>query len=92
MSSDNLIMRCERCNSEESFFRQDINHNLHVILSILTGGLWLVSYAAILIGHRFEPWFCSACEHSQIPPRQSSGHFIQKLGSRIHKRFQRLQA
>ena len=28
-----------------------VNHALHIVLALLTGGLWLIPYAIILIDH-----------------------------------------
>jgi hypothetical protein len=33
----------------------------HALLSVLTGGLWLVGWAALLIGTWMRPWRCAAC-------------------------------
>ena len=39
----------------------NINHGLHVMLSLATGGLWLVSWLALCIGKFMRPWRCEHC-------------------------------
>ncbi len=59
---------CPTCNTDRKFHREGINHRLHLILTVLTGGLWLVSWIAITIGRRYEPWNCNICDMPHHPP------------------------
>jgi len=34
---------------------------VHLFLTIVTGGLWLVSWASIFLGHQLRPWRCQQC-------------------------------
>lgn len=34
---------------------------LHLVLTICTGGLWLVSWVAVCIGQVMRPWRCEHC-------------------------------
>ncbi|MDR3403971.1 MAG: hypothetical protein P4L99_15855 [Chthoniobacter sp.] len=34
---------------------------MHLFLTILTAGLWLVSWASIYLGHQLRPWRCQQC-------------------------------
>jgi predicted RNA-binding Zn-ribbon protein involved in translation (DUF1610 family) len=52
---------CPKCGHEQVFQKGEIHHGVHLLLSILTLGLWLVSWLAILIGHRLRPWYCPQC-------------------------------
>lgn len=52
---------CPRCRHQQIFVRAQIHHLQHLILSILTGGLWLVSWAALCIGKIMRPWRCEHC-------------------------------
>ncbi len=59
---------CPTCNIERKFHRDGVNHVLHLVLGILTGGLWLVSWLALTIGHYYEPWTCNSCERTHQRP------------------------
>jgi hypothetical protein len=43
------------------FEKTEINHGLHLFLSIITVGLWLVSWISLAIVHRLRPWRCLHC-------------------------------
>ena len=53
---------CNECGKERTFYRTLPNHKLHLILSILTGGLWLVSWLSLIFNQKHLPWTCGACE------------------------------
>ena len=40
---------------------ETINHPVHAFLSVITGGLWLISWAAICVGKIRYPWRCEHC-------------------------------
>lgn len=50
---------CEHCNEQRVVFRHGTNHVLHLILSIITCGMWLIVWlgSAIKIGG----WRCQMC-------------------------------
>jgi len=52
---------CARCRHRHIFVRAKINHPIHLILSILTFGLWLISWVAVCIGTILRPWRCEHC-------------------------------
>ena len=62
---------CNCCKTERMFSREKVNHRLHIVLSLLTGGLWLISWLALYIGQRFELWTCSSCDHQQESPAEA---------------------
>jgi hypothetical protein len=39
----------------------EINHTLHVILTLMTVGLWVISWIALCIGKIYRPWRCEHC-------------------------------
>jgi len=43
------------------FEKSEIHHGVHFFLSIVTVGIWLVSWISIYIGHRLRPWRCRQC-------------------------------
>jgi hypothetical protein len=52
---------CSRCRHKQVFVRAANNHLLHLFLTVLTGGLWLVSWVAVCIGKSRRPWRCEHC-------------------------------
>lgn len=52
---------CRRCKHAQSFERGAVNHRLHLLLTILTLGLWSISWVAITLGNIFKPWRCKHC-------------------------------
>ena len=52
---------CSQCGHRQTFKPVKVNHWLHLLLSILTCGLWLISWAAICAGILRYPWRCKHC-------------------------------
>ena len=52
---------CAKCRHKQSFVLTQVNHPLHLALTILTLGLWGVSWVAHTIGMVFRPWRCKHC-------------------------------
>ncbi|MEI8340834.1 MAG: hypothetical protein WCH43_04755 [Verrucomicrobiota bacterium] len=52
---------CARCRHRQSFEMTTINHPAHLMFTILTGGLWGISWAAHTIGMIIRPWRCKHC-------------------------------
>ena len=50
---------CPRCGEARLFQREGTNHVLHLLLSVVTGGLWLVVW--VVCGLSSKPWRCIAC-------------------------------
>ena len=95
MPSDKQRLVCDHCGTKELFYRSRVNHPLHIALSILTGGLWLISYIALMVGQPFQPWICSACDHRQQAPGRPPAkvppdkvNFFQKVSQRAFMLFQ----
>lgn len=38
-----------------------MNHSLHFVLTLITGGLWAISWMALWIGNYVRPWRCEHC-------------------------------
>lgn len=60
---------CPACHSSH-LRRVRVRHGLHLLLSVLTLGLWLVSWLALCIRARAQPWECPACGHRTAQPAQ----------------------
>lgn len=62
---------CQTCNDHTSVFENSPNHLLHIILSILTAGWWLIVYAVIAIESTRAKPRCVKCGHvvASKPPK-----------------------
>jgi hypothetical protein len=52
---------CPHCRHEALFTHMHVANRRHLVLSIVTGGLWLVVWFAVLLGRVLRPWRCTAC-------------------------------
>lgn len=50
---------CPNCQSDVLAVSNSVNHVLHLLLSILTGGLWLLVW--LLMAASVKDWRCSRC-------------------------------
>ena len=60
-SRNSIQAYCPRCRHKQRFVPAKINHLLHLALSILPCGLWLVSWAAIIVSTLTHRWRCKHC-------------------------------
>ena len=61
MKKDKTRAYCRRCRHEQTFVRARMHHGVHLLFSILTLGLWAVSWLSIYLGQLFRPWRCEHC-------------------------------
>jgi len=61
MTKDRIRGYCPRCRHDQIFAKYKINHGVHLFLTIITLGLWLVSWVAITLGNLLRPWRCQQC-------------------------------
>ena len=61
MKKERVRAHCPRCRHQQTFVKATINHPFHVVLGIVTGGLWLVSWIALCVGKHMRPWRCEHC-------------------------------
>jgi len=61
MKKDTMRAYCRRCRHQQIFVRAQMHHGVHLFFSILTLGLWAVSWLAIYLGKIFRPWRCEHC-------------------------------
>lgn len=52
---------CSRCEGYVLALRQKPNHILHLLLSIITGGLWLLVWLFVVWGKSTTDWRCAQC-------------------------------
>lgn len=43
------------------FVRTKMKHGVHLLLTVCTAGLWLVSWVSLWLGKIFRPWRCQHC-------------------------------
>lgn len=55
---------CEQCNAQRMVARKTPNHLLHLILTVLTCGLWAAVW--ILTSIRFGGWRCTTCGSNDV--------------------------
>lgn len=69
MTKDRIRGYCPRCGHDQLFEKDHIHHGIHFFLTIITFGLWLVSWASIALYHRLRPWRCPQCGWYKPLPR-----------------------
>lgn len=59
MATEQTARLCSSCREQRLHIRQGVNHLLHLLLTLVTGGLWIVGW---LIALGLKPgWRCSQC-------------------------------
>ena len=61
MTKDRIRGYCPRCGHDQLFEKNHIHHGVHLFLTVITFGLWLVSWASITFYHKLRPWRCQQC-------------------------------
>jgi hypothetical protein len=61
MKKDKTRAYCPRCRHTQIFVRAKMHHGVHLLFSVLTLGLWAVSWLSIYLGQHFRPWRCEHC-------------------------------
>lgn len=61
MRPNRISAYCPCCRHTQRFNRVETNHWLHAGLTVVTLGLWGISWIALLIGRRVWPWRCRQC-------------------------------
>ena len=74
MKSEPTLGLCSQCGHHQLFEKIQVRHGLHLFLSIVSCGLWLVSWAAYFVGYLIRPWRCKQCGCSRpvFPPQNGS--------------------
>ena len=55
---------CKTCQANRNIYRRSPNHLLHLILSILTAGLWIIIWIGVTI--QFGGWRCKECGSKKV--------------------------
>ena len=56
--------QCGQCQQRVKVARKGINHILHLLLTIVTAGLWLFIWVLIAIAR--DPWRCDQCGSKSV--------------------------
>jgi phage FluMu protein Com len=62
MNTDRLRAFCPRCQHVQLFKRMPAEHRWHLLITVLTVGLWLVSWLSAVIVCHLQPWRCPRCD------------------------------
>jgi rubredoxin len=52
---------CPHCRQESVFEHARIANRRHLLLTVLTGGIWIFVWLALLFGKCMRPWRCRVC-------------------------------
>jgi len=52
---------CQKCDATMPCTKSGPNHILHIILSIITVGWWLIVYGLLALGSAGNSWRCQKC-------------------------------
>ena len=58
---DGIRAFCTHCRREQTFIHAPLSNRFHLILTVVTFGLWLPVWAALLFGRSLRPWRCKQC-------------------------------
>ena len=53
---------CKSCDAVMPCTKSSPNHILHIILSLLTAGIWLIVYAVVALESSAKSWRCQKCK------------------------------
>jgi len=79
-----FLARCAVCDKECAFFEVQINHPLHLILMIITLGIWLPVYLSIIIRKLIRPWKCGCCGWHKPEFRQPYTRTLRHAGNELN--------
>ena len=74
---------CSYCKKNVLVRTQTPNHLLHLILSIVTSGLWLIVW--LILSIRVKKWHCSQCGQRVLPTFGDNAGIIGSHTKRIKK-------
>jgi len=70
---------CRSCSCERELSRRVADHRLHLILTILTLGLWGIAWISIWCGEQRRPWRCRICRRPVLrrsAPEESAASIL----------------
>ncbi len=82
MPTSNLMKQCVECKKKTMHFQEKPNHILHLLLSIITAGIWLIVWLLFL--ESGDPQ-CSVCGRTN----DFLGNLLHKQKENIKKNFKK---
>ena len=64
MAEEKRSGHCKDCGERRVVFRRGTNHVLHLILSLVTMGLWLIIWFGAAV--KFGGWRCDQCGSTAV--------------------------
>jgi hypothetical protein len=61
MAQSKIRRFCKDCDQNRLFEKQKPNHILHLILTVLTVGVWFVIWIPLIVISMFKPFRCGEC-------------------------------
>ncbi len=61
MATSIIQRHCKTCQQKRPFERPCLSHLLHLILTLMTGGAWLIIWIFLGIGQIFTAYRCRFC-------------------------------
>lgn len=64
MAEDKKGGYCDNCEKSVVVFRKGTNHILHLLMSVVTAGFWLIIW--VLSAIKFGGWRCTECGSTRV--------------------------
>lgn len=64
MPTINVMTNCSKCQKKTLHIEQKMNHILHLLLSVVTAGVWIIVWIILAILHSNKPQ-CTMCGHNK---------------------------
>lgn len=66
---------CVYCGEHRLFVKERTNHVLHLLLCLITAGLWGFVWVLMGVVNLLSPYRCSKCGSEEAPPSSRHRHF-----------------
>jgi hypothetical protein len=93
MQPKQTIEYCEKCSKQTLHIAQAINHILHLLLSVVTGGFWIIVW--ICIGITSGKGICTICgttdtDHTRLSGREAlAAHKVREQEEKARRAAQK---
>lgn len=64
MPTSNVMTNCSKCQKKTLHIEQKLNHILHLLLSVVTAGVWLIVWILLALFHDKKTQ-CTVCGHNK---------------------------
>ena len=66
MSTLQITAECSYCRMKRLFSKAGPSHILHLILSLVTVGVWLPVWLICVVMNAFQPYRCTVCGKAKL--------------------------